>query len=357
MRLLIGVLVAAGLLLLWWLWQRRATSRPDAPGRFPANQPLAPPGPPPPSVATPAPNPAFSAATAGLWEEEFQFNPEANRGSWLLVTSGPDRGKSFKLGGRTLTIGRATSNFVQLSDADVSRLHCQVGFDGQAHRLVDMTSGNGTFVNGQKIRSAVLKDADQIVVGGTTLAFQADASFAKDYVLDRRALGKTFEAETRQLDATTRTGQHSTITTRELLLTVSRLSQVVRSDRQFEDRLSELARTVADVLRADRVVLMRPQGTTWKASYNHAASSLSPEQRRTPPNRDLMALAIQSGEVETSGGVSGTSGRSAAAPVSVQGQVRLLLYTDQIKSGEFDFSEVEVQFLGNVARLALELQN
>jgi hypothetical protein len=71
---------------------------------------------------------------------------------------------------RLLHIGRATTNDIVISDQTVSRQHAQLIIDdlGQA-TLVDLNSGNGSFVNGKRITEARRLDPTDIVKVGEYL--------------------------------------------------------------------------------------------------------------------------------------------------------------------------------------------
>lgn len=68
-------------------------------------------------------------------------------------------------------IGRAPDNDVVLESLVVSRHHAVVRREGDGHVLVDLGSGNGTFLNGADVRSARLKDGDTIWIGEHRLSY------------------------------------------------------------------------------------------------------------------------------------------------------------------------------------------
>jgi pSer/pThr/pTyr-binding forkhead associated (FHA) protein len=76
-------------------------------------------------------------------------------------------------GGR-VTIGRASSNTIQLGeDQKVSRLHAVLERYPAGWSLRDLGSSNGTFVNGERLSSEHrLRVGDEIKVGGTRLVFR-----------------------------------------------------------------------------------------------------------------------------------------------------------------------------------------
>jgi serine/threonine protein kinase len=89
----------------------------------------------------------------------------------LLVTAGPDKGKSFPLApGETVPVGRAQSTATRLTDPTVSRVHFEIEWNGEQAVLVNK-SGAGTFVNGRPANRHELKGGETIRVGNTELRF------------------------------------------------------------------------------------------------------------------------------------------------------------------------------------------
>ena len=94
----------------------------------------------------------------------------------LYVERGPLRGKELSLEeGRVYTIGRDTGCALTFPDSLTSRQHLSVRCTRGRLVLRDLSSRNGTFVNGQEVRKTVaLKLGDQIEVGETLLSLLAD---------------------------------------------------------------------------------------------------------------------------------------------------------------------------------------
>jgi serine/threonine protein kinase len=89
----------------------------------------------------------------------------------LTVVSGPDKGRSFPLqAGATFQVGRSQATTTKLTDPSVSRVHCEIDFDGHKALLVNISS-NGTLVNGKTVGQHELRHGDVIRVGGTELRF------------------------------------------------------------------------------------------------------------------------------------------------------------------------------------------
>ena len=89
----------------------------------------------------------------------------------LFVIRGRDQGTRFRLDGATVTLGRGTSNAVQLHDTEISREHAEFARRGEAFVIRDLGSSNGTFVNGKPVKEHELASGDQLQLGSTLLLY------------------------------------------------------------------------------------------------------------------------------------------------------------------------------------------
>jgi serine/threonine protein kinase len=89
----------------------------------------------------------------------------------LFVTVGADKGRVFDVPVHDSSfVGRSRSAAFCLNDAGVSRIHCQIEFDGNTIRVADLKSTHGTFVNDQRVEGQQeLHSGDLIRVGSTLL--------------------------------------------------------------------------------------------------------------------------------------------------------------------------------------------
>ncbi len=84
----------------------------------------------------------------------------------LVMRSGPTPGATFSLEGDQLVVGRDSASAIAINDAEVSRKHARLTFQGGKYVIEDLGSTNGTFVNGQRLVSpVVLKSGDVISLG------------------------------------------------------------------------------------------------------------------------------------------------------------------------------------------------
>ena len=93
----------------------------------------------------------------------------------LVMRSGPNVGKVFLLEATEISIGREMGNVIVISDAEVSRTHAKLTWQGAGYFIEDAGSTNGTFVNNQRISAPhALKVGDLVSLSESiTLAFEA----------------------------------------------------------------------------------------------------------------------------------------------------------------------------------------
>lgn len=70
-------------------------------------------------------------------------------------------------------IGRCETSDLRIDSAQVSREHAQISQRGNVWSIYDLNSTNGTQVNGQTVREAVLSDGDILAIAETELTFVA----------------------------------------------------------------------------------------------------------------------------------------------------------------------------------------
>lgn len=88
----------------------------------------------------------------------------------VLRVSAPGRpARDVALDGHPLTIGRATDVELVLADPLASRRHARLSSRGGRLVLADLGSTNGTRVNGEPVREAVVGPGDRIEIGATRL--------------------------------------------------------------------------------------------------------------------------------------------------------------------------------------------
>ena len=88
----------------------------------------------------------------------------------LIVETGPDKGKEYKLPRGEIDVGRESTCRIAVEDPRVSRRHCVLAGNGDAYSLQDVSS-NGTFVNHERVESRQLESGDLLRVGDTFFSY------------------------------------------------------------------------------------------------------------------------------------------------------------------------------------------
>lgn len=78
----------------------------------------------------------------------------------------------FVIAKEQITAGRDDSNDIIIREKFASRVHFKINFLNKKYFLTDLSSKNGTVVNGVNIKSKILEDGDVISVGSAKLFFK-----------------------------------------------------------------------------------------------------------------------------------------------------------------------------------------
>lgn len=96
------------------------------------------------------------------------FYLPSNKVISLSVISGPAKGQAMALDSPIVILGRSGADFT-ITDPNISRQHCAVEVKGDAVRLRDLDSTNGTFVGLERIRAAELRHLSEFRLGTTVV--------------------------------------------------------------------------------------------------------------------------------------------------------------------------------------------
>ncbi|MFN2291920.1 MAG: FHA domain-containing protein [Anaerolineae bacterium] len=97
-------------------------------------------------------------------------------------------GHAYPLGFEVVTIGRHPDNTVVVPDPQASRHHAEIAMQGGRWVIQDLSSANGTYVNGEKIVGPhVLMDGDRVGIGKTQFQLQIPVpASAQDTLVERQ---------------------------------------------------------------------------------------------------------------------------------------------------------------------------
>jgi pSer/pThr/pTyr-binding forkhead associated (FHA) protein len=106
--------------------------------------------------------------------------------------------QKFKIEKRKITIGRGPNVDLIIKDQMASRLHCAIEYKSGIWRIHDLNSRNGTYLNGNTVKSSVLTTGDRIAVGNTVINFDRDDPKGNETVIrelheEMKSSGKGFK--------------------------------------------------------------------------------------------------------------------------------------------------------------------
>jgi hypothetical protein len=131
---------------------------------------------------------------ASITEGMLQVDSENVKGdvAWAPVLD--IDGKRYPLTRARTVIGRGSEADITVEDTGISRRHLQITWDGVRAQVEDLGSTNGSQLNGQPVKKAIIEPESVITVGRTTIVFrvvpQASAAPAsRDDATRRHDLG------------------------------------------------------------------------------------------------------------------------------------------------------------------------
>jgi diguanylate cyclase (GGDEF)-like protein len=242
--------------------------------------------------------------------------------SSLLVVRGPAAGTRLALD-REVVIGRDPRCELPLAADDVSRRHARIVPEPEGHRIVDLGSTNGTWVNGRAVTSRRLAPGDRIELGACVLRYlrpgEADADdLAALADLTRRdaltglANRRAFEESLRQEVARSRrTGDALAV----VVLDIDRFKQVndTHGHAAGDLVLAEVAGRAARALRAGDL-LARIGGEELAALLPGATLSAAAEVA------ERIRRAVAHGAIAVDGGALGVTVSLGCAALSAEEQ-------------------------------------
>jgi hypothetical protein len=90
--------------------------------------------------------------------------------TWQPVLSFDGQRHALRSG--TTSIGRDETADITVDDRGLSRVHFEIGFDGEIAAIRDLGSTNGTFVDDMRVTELVLRSGSRISAGRTEFSFE-----------------------------------------------------------------------------------------------------------------------------------------------------------------------------------------
>jgi pSer/pThr/pTyr-binding forkhead associated (FHA) protein len=92
----------------------------------------------------------------------------------LVVLSVGMTGRTQELKAEKTTVGRVEDNSFQIAEPSVSSHHCEVLLRGNDVVVRDLSSTNGTYINGEKITEKVIKPGQILRLGQVEMRLETD---------------------------------------------------------------------------------------------------------------------------------------------------------------------------------------
>ena len=89
----------------------------------------------------------------------------------LRITNCKSHIEEVTLKNGSYSLGRSFESSIRLESTEISRLHARLLIGNHECEVIDESSANGTFVNGEKVISHRLRNGDIIGVGKFKLEF------------------------------------------------------------------------------------------------------------------------------------------------------------------------------------------
>lgn len=200
----------------------------------------------------------------------------------LHAIAGPLKGAIFRITIDDITIGRLGSNQLCVGDPSVSRQHCVIEVRGDSFQIRDLSSNNGTFVNGNQIEQSALADGDRIRIGDTVFRWVMKEETNEQLTLPDNGVVAITALEHR---ASTPTAMDARV--------LLRIGAALNTCREPEALQIELLKQILEVTPAEQAaIVLLPQ------SGGSAPSIVGWDRRRReagsiPVSRTLVAKAIR----------------------------------------------------------------
>ena len=267
----------------------------------------------------------------------------------LVAVTGVMSGEVFLLAERAVSLGREPSNALCFPDPALSRRQCTFTMEDGAWTVTNLSSSNGTFVNGLQVSTHRLAEGDRIAVGGSILLFVETARASPAALADEPSdIGPNRRppAATKYLSLPGSSERLSR--TEQGLRALLRLSTVIHSARTERTLYSELLGLLTEVMpvNAAAVILKNAEGALEVVHGDIASVTIAVE-----PNASIVqkVLREQTGILTH---LAAGNGRPAApklcVPVVLGDGAAGVIYLDG-RGAAFD--DEDLQLLTAVARL------
>lgn len=198
----------------------------------------------------------------------------------LTVIQGSDKGKRFELPDHEPQLVGRSSESLHLTDQTISRRHAELTPDDGKWYINDLTSANGTYINGTRVtKRLLLQPGDQIRTGNTLLLFGIEAQQTRGPLIENVVdanVERVFASNDDSLIMAVPDPSEAAVVQ---LKVIYELTQLIASVADREELLERVMDLILEYFKADRgFILLQEDPDTW--------SDPVIMRHRTPMNND-----------------------------------------------------------------------
>ena len=292
----------------------------------------------------------------------------------------------IELGADGLVIGRSKDAGVILEDIHASRLHARITRESGRYVVTDLNSGNGLYVNGDRVHQAVLASRDLIRVGHSELVFEdsgsapevrfSDADAAGAAILVRRVEDAASLAQIRTVGSTGISATQEEVEAlrkkARILTLMYELGKTLKGSISLEEVYRQVSRLLLEVCAADRILILESENSDEGLRLAHRADAETggrrEDRQRTVSRtitRKVMTERITLLSSNASMDPALAQGQSIllqqlrsviCAPLLVRDEVQGVIYLDKGKVAAFTHDDLDV-VNAVAAQAAIALEN
>jgi 3',5'-cyclic-nucleotide phosphodiesterase len=208
--------------------------------------------------------------------------------------NGPDKGRSFEVDEEAIFVGRAPENEIHIKDKSVSRKHVKIVKRGEKYYVTDLSSKNGTFIDGMRVTSGKeyeIREGMPIAVGNTFLSI--GKAYPNDVltVLDSIDLFKELDEEGRG------EVKDRPLTAKKNMDLIYKVSNVLMQSLNMKEVMERILHYILELLkRIDRGVIILIDQETGAPSEVISIIKASKDECKTPYSRTIVERVIKERE-------------------------------------------------------------
>jgi adenylate cyclase len=299
----------------------------------------------------------------------------------LLVEDPLGNRSPFQWDGDELTIGRALDAGLRLEDGHASRLHARVNLAGGHYVIADLNSGNGLYVNDERVSRRILGDGDVIRVGRSRIVVEStgaphglrfcEADSDHDAVVVRRLEDAVGTAAPPGADAGPPDIELQALRKKARILRLMfELGKTLKGAIALEEVYRKVSELLLEVCAPDRVLILERDASVegLRLAYRADAGPAEPFDRNQTISRTVTRKVIAERVTLLSSNASIdpalAHGQSIVlqqlrsvicAPLLVRDEVQGVIYIDQGKVAAFSADDLDlVNAVAAQAAIALE---